>query len=101
MRHEVMDLIELGPMPAGTIDADPALIDRYADLLGRITCPVTNEEACALVKLFGPDDCFGVAWTVLHLIETAPNWPIQECLNDTSNEWVQRSRDRASRAGVI
>ena len=46
--------------------------------------------------MFGPDDCFGAAWTLLHLIETAPNWP-QEPLEDNGNEWLQMLNRRAER----
>jgi hypothetical protein len=101
MRKEIIELIKLGPLPAGTVDSDPDLIDRYADLIQAIIRPVTDEEACALVKLFGPDDCFGVAWSLLHLIETAPSWPIAECLRDRSNEWVRLLAASAARAGLL
>jgi hypothetical protein len=101
MREAVIELVQLGPMPTATIATDPDLVDRYAALLESIARPLSNEEACALVKIFGPDDCFGVAWTLLHLIETAPGWPIAECLHDTSNEWVRRLRDSAVRAGLL
>ncbi|MDB6032726.1 MAG: hypothetical protein JWM16_3064, partial [Verrucomicrobiales bacterium] len=34
----------------------------------------------ALVKVFGPDDYYGLAWSLLHLIESAPGWPLADCL---------------------
>ncbi|MDX2851185.1 hypothetical protein [Actinacidiphila glaucinigra] len=34
---------------------------------------MTDEEAHALAGCFGDDECFGVAWVLLHLIETAPH----------------------------
>jgi hypothetical protein len=49
------------------------------------------------VHLFGPDDCYGVAWTLLHLIESAPGWPLHDCLQDIRNEWTERLRLRAER----
>lgn len=99
MRQEVIELLRMGPLPEATVNSDPHLIDRYAESVQRITRPITDEEACALVKIFGPDDCFGVAETLVHLIETAPGWPIADCLRDTSNEWVRDLRARAERAG--
>lgn len=63
--------------------------------------PVTNEEARVLVTLFGPDECYGLAWTLVHLIETAPGWPIADCLGGTGNEWIQRLRLRATRGRRI
>ena len=47
------------------------------------------------VKLFGPDDCFGLAWTLLHLIETAPGWPVESALVDLESKWIDRLRERA------
>ena len=61
----------------------------------RFKKPVTDEEACALVKLFGSDDCVGLAWTLLHLIETAPGWPIESALIGLEGEWIRRLRERA------
>jgi hypothetical protein len=67
----------------------------YEGLLSRVTPPVSNDEARSLVHLFGPDDCYGLAWTLLHLIESAPGWPLHDCLNDIRNEWTERLRLRA------
>jgi len=65
-----------------------------------ISKPITDDEARALVTLFGPDDCYGAAWSILHLIESAPGWPITECLINLENEWIVTLRDRAIRGGV-
>lgn len=98
MRKEVTELVEHGPLPSSE-EATVEWLKRHGEIFDKITRPVTDEEACALVKLFGPDDCYGSAWALLHLIETAPGWPIVECLRDTSNYWVQDLRDRAERGG--
>jgi hypothetical protein len=55
------------------------------------------DEAKALVELFGADDCFGLAWTLLHAIETAPGRPILDALGDTENQWIARLKQRACR----
>ena len=39
------------------------------------------------------DDCFGLAWTLLHLIETAPE--AIDRLPAGQNEWIDRIRDTA------
>jgi hypothetical protein len=67
----------------------------FEDQLSRVEIPITEEEACALVKLFGPDDCFGLAWTLLHLIETVPGWPVESALVGLEGEWIDRLRERA------
>lgn len=52
--------------------------------------------ARALVQLFGPDDCFGLAWSLLHLIETLPGWPSEDTLKGLHGEWIDRLRERAA-----
>jgi hypothetical protein len=37
----------------------------------------------------------------MHLIETAPGWPIKNCLADTANPWVLELKNRAIRGGVL
>jgi hypothetical protein len=59
---------------------------------------VSNDDARVLVRLFGPDDCFGLAWTLVHLIETAPNWPLEDCLVVTENEWIKVLKQRLANA---
>jgi hypothetical protein len=61
----------------------------------KIEQPISDDDARALVKLFGPDDSFGLAWTLLHLIETAPGWPLEDVLDESGNEWVDRLKQRA------
>lgn len=96
MRKEVQELVNMGPLPDCETVADEQL-KTYESFLSRVTPPVSDEEARSLVRLFGPDDCYGLAWTLLHLIESAPGWPLLDCLKDTSNEWTERLRLRAER----
>jgi len=56
---------------------------------------VADEEAKLLVGVFGTDGCFGLGWTLLQLIETAPNWPETGDLENSANEWVQLLKGRA------
>jgi hypothetical protein len=72
MRQAVENFLSLGPLPAET--APPEQIKRHQDALHAITPPVSLAEANALALMFGPDDCFGLGWTLVHLIESAPNW---------------------------
>ncbi|HTJ72719.1 MAG TPA: hypothetical protein VL551_34590 [Actinospica sp.] len=69
-------------------------IERAENLLRRISAPVTDEEAHALVACFGPDNCFGLAWTLLHLIETAPGAPDAVYRGEVGNQWIQRLNQR-------
>ena len=78
MRQAVLELGKLGPLPP----SDQAvrenlqdLVEKYEKLIMSIEKPITDEEARVLVKVFGPDDCFGLVWPLVHLIESAPGWP--------------------------
>lgn len=94
MQSVVTALLELGVLP-GSAAADVPTIQAFEDLLAKVQTPVTDEEADALVRLFGPDDCFGLAWSLLHLIETAPGWPVEGALDGLEGEWIVRLRERA------
>ncbi|MFE7213299.1 hypothetical protein ACFU93_25560 [Streptomyces sp. NPDC057611] len=70
MRPEVQAFVADGPLPDW--DGSEKEVDRRYEQLRVISRPVTAEEAQALATCFGPDDCYGVAWTLVHLIETGP-----------------------------
>jgi hypothetical protein len=97
VRKEVRELVALGSMP----DSDTAQVEqvqRFQDAIERISPPVTHEEAEALLTVFGPDECFGLAWAVLHLIETTPGGiPIEKRPAATENEWIRFLWDRSHR----
>ncbi len=90
IRKEVHQFVDMGPIP----DSDSATeeqLDRLGAAIDKITRPVTREEAALLLTVFGPDECYGLAWTLLHLIETAPGGaPITEEPGPDANEWVRR-----------
>jgi hypothetical protein len=98
MRQEVQDLVAMGPLPDAAEAAEDVLrLEEYQRLLDLIPKPVTDDEALALAALFGPDDCFGMAWTLLHLIESAPGWPVLEQLPAGDNHWLSLIRERATK----
>ncbi len=94
MQLAVEELMKIGPLP-NSLNADLIKLEKFQNLLTKVEKPISDDEAKVLIQLLGPDDCFGLAWTLLHLIETAPGWPIKDCLNGTGNEWVDRLRERA------
>ncbi len=97
IRSNVKQLIDLGPLPASS-DAEELDLDLRAKLMAGISCPVSQEEAAALLNCFGPDDAFGLAWTLLHLIETAAGGvPLTKEPSKSDNEWVRRLWDRSHR----
>ncbi|MEV5847614.1 hypothetical protein AB0M32_37205 [Streptomyces sp. NPDC051985] len=93
MRPEVQAFVETGPLPDW--DAREEEIDLRTRQLAAIPGPVTAEEAEALVACFGPDDCYGVAWTLLHLIETGPNPALTTQPDPDANEWHYRLYNRS------
>lgn len=96
IRQAVADFLAAGPLPDEDQPAED--IERVEDLLGQIPSPVTDEEAQALAAGFGPDDCYGLAWTLLHLIETAPGARSAEYPADSENMWVKLLRSRVENA---
>jgi hypothetical protein len=98
VRQEVSELVGLGPLPSYVVamrDDYRQRLEKYAFLIASIQKPVTNKEAQILAGLFGPDDCFGLEWVLVSLIETAPSWPLENCIPaDSENEWIQMLRQR-------
>jgi hypothetical protein len=76
IRKEVRNFIALGVLPPEDFEPDEALemaVRRAGELLDRIKRPVSDEEADALAGCFGIDECFGLAHTLRHTIETSPS----------------------------
>ena len=96
VRPEVRTFVESGPLPEED-NATETDIDRRHDELALIDPPVSQEEAALLLTGFGPDESFGLAWTLLHLIETAPIPPVST-LPDGANEWIKRLWERAHKS---
>jgi len=92
LRVPVTEFLANGPLPDQ--DQDVETIERAGKLLEAILSPVTDEEAQALLAGFGPDDCFGLAWTLLHLVETAPGAQSAHYAADSDNPWLRLLRQR-------
>lgn len=95
MRQAVQQLLDLGPLkkPYG-----PPQYVLYRSVIDATTKPLSDEEARAVIGLLPGDhgSYGGIAWDVLGLVESAPGWPMRDCLND-SNPWLQQLRERAER----
>lgn len=100
MRPEVQRLVSLGPLSAEAC-ATVAHLKRIDVELRAIARPLSDSEAIALIGLLGLDGCFGIASSLFHRIESAPSWPLRECLLNSSNEFVVSLRTRAQRGGLI
>jgi hypothetical protein len=98
MRAEVRAFTADGPLPGS--DASVEEIERREKQLTAILMPVTAREARALVACFGPDDCFGMAWSLLHLIETCPNPVLRVEPAPEANWWERRLWQRIVAGGL-
>jgi hypothetical protein len=98
MREETLDLVSKGRLPSSKDSVDQ--IGKWQSALEKIEAPISDEEAKALTHLFPDteDDCFGMAWSLIHLVESAPNWPLRDCLRNERNPWFVLLRERASRS---
>lgn len=97
IRTSVEELVKLGRMPADR----GAVVDQvqaFEVALCRIESPVSDDEAIALLSVLPAteDSCFGLAWTAVHLIESAPNWPLPEAGALKANPWVRSLLERAA-----
>jgi hypothetical protein len=104
MRKEVIELGKMGALPPFQSILDnpegEALLKKYEELITSIQPPITNDEARVLVGVLGPGDCFGVEWALIHLIETAPGWPLEDCLVDADSQGVAFLKQRAKTPGA-
>lgn len=96
IRPAVAQLVEFGTMPGE--DADEEAIERWANALKAIQAPVSDVEAAALAKCFPPDLGYGVGFSLLHLIETAPGWRDELAATISDEEWRDRARNRLANA---
>ena len=102
VRASVDALAGLGRMPTDAqAEAEPDLADRWEAVVGELHAArdVTDDEAAALVQLFPEDDSdsYGVAWTLVHVIESAPGWPVP-ALAQADGPWADVLRQRLANA---
>jgi len=94
MRSSVTQLVALGQFPREQGATAPQ-VQEFEQVLQKVERPLTKEEAIALLAVFGQDGCFGLAWSLVHLIETAPGWPYAEARLHAANPWVSSLLERA------
>lgn len=90
-RREVEELVNEG-MPSEEAPLEDT--EKAERLLESIIALVTDEEAQMLATAFGPDGCYGLAWSSMHVIETAAGAGTASYLQDADNWWVQRLNAR-------
>ncbi|MCL4254629.1 MAG: hypothetical protein KJ043_12745 [Anaerolineae bacterium] len=103
MRPEIIELQKFDIFPTEE-DVTSEELQIIQSILEKISEPITDEEACVLIRLFHPsgDSLFGLSWLLLHLVETAPSH-VQNLQETTSsdNYWINFMMQRARNAGWI
>ena len=101
MRDVVSKLASMGRLPDED-SAEQADLDERVALLDEVGLErLSRDEVLALLPLFPADDntCFGLAWTLLHIIESSPDWPIWDALDAIGGEWAETLTIRLASAG--
>lgn len=93
IQQAVKELESLGPLPSED-DASDEILERWQATLDAIQTPVTDDEAVILCSLFGPDDGYGLGWALLHIVETAPGWFLEDAVSRATVAWAERFRKR-------
>jgi hypothetical protein len=62
--------------------------------------PLSADDISALISALSAagDTAFGLNWSILNLVETAPEWPLWDMLRDEGNDWVHCFRQRLANA---
>jgi hypothetical protein len=95
----VRRVLSIGRLPSDDSDPDCALLGEWQSALDAVDSPVTEEEAVALVGCLPPDEstAFGLAWTLVHIIESAAIGPAFIASLDERSWWTMQLRDRLNR----
>jgi hypothetical protein len=97
---QVQHLISLGPLPSEQV-ATVEQLRQFEAALVAVVPPLSDEEAVALLTLFGSDGCFGLAWTLVHLVESAPGWPLADCVTNPTSLEIALLKERAERGAFL
>src|SRR3546814_14526571 len=95
LRCELFYRKSLGPVPSEARSVPE--VARRQTLIQSIAPPLALAYATALADVLGPDNCFGLAWTVRHLLESAPGWSVEH-VPSGSSPLLDTLRGRASNA---
>jgi hypothetical protein len=71
--------------------------------IAALPVPLTDDEAISLLYCFPADDgvVFGLAWSLLHALETAPYGPSLLSQLNQRSWWRALLYERAARAGLL
>lgn len=93
IQQPIRELESLGPLPSEEASS-VEFLEQWQAALDAIQTPITDEEAVILCALFGPDLGFGLGWALLHIVETAPGWFLEDAVSRAPPEWAELFRTR-------
>lgn len=93
VQQAIRELEALGPLPSED-DASTGILERWEAALNAVRTPITDEEAVILCGLFGPDDGYGLGWALLHTVESAPGWFLEDAISRAPIYWAELLRKR-------
>jgi hypothetical protein len=70
VRSEVTKLKELGVMPNHDDSVEDIVIENFESLLGSLGKSINKDEGEILIQIFPKESCYGLEWTLLHLVES-------------------------------
>jgi hypothetical protein len=97
-RPAVLRLAALGQLPHELDITDADLRERET-LIDSLEPPASDEEERLLLPLLGEGTCWGLAWGVVHLVESSPSWPDWEGVRVLPAEWREMLWANAIAAG--
>jgi len=100
MRIDVEALIGLGRLSSDATVAELEQLQRLLDSISDLS--LARDEIAGLLQILPAeqDDCFGLAWTVVHRIEASPVWPT-EALDAARGYWGDVLRQRLAEGGLL
>ncbi|MFB9077972.1 hypothetical protein ACFFLS_04800 [Flavobacterium procerum] len=71
IRSEILELKKLGVIPNHDDDSvEDIVIEKFENLLGSLGPTINKDEGEMLILIFPKESCYGLEWTLLHLIES-------------------------------
>jgi hypothetical protein len=98
VRAEVARLVELGRFP-NELDVTEDEVQKREEPIRALSTPVSDAEARLLLGILGEDDFWGMAWSIVTLIESAPGYPDWEGIEQIVGDWRDTLWRRALKAG--
>jgi hypothetical protein len=89
VRADIARLGLLGPLPEEDAEIVDGVLEQYDDLLQRLVEPLSASEAEVVAGVFPQSACFGMEWTLVHLLENSEGWPSGALDAVNSERWRQ------------